>query len=114
MIMRWKPHEGRGRNGCGPERERSPEVNDLSEHRHRTPLRGTKVVPRPKPDDPDYTDVNYRYAGQTGHIHEVVEIGGRELAKVGFDDRKIVYYYLADLDREEAAPKRTFHDLPES
>jgi len=85
----------------------------LSEHRHRTPLRGTKVVPRPKPDDPDYTDVNYRYAGQTGHIHEVVEIGGRELAKVGFDDRKIVYYYLSDLDREETAPKRTFHDLPE-
>jgi len=82
----------------------------LSEHRHRTPLRGTKVVPRPRPDDPDYTDVNYRYAGQIGHIHEVVEIGGRELAKVGFDDRKIVYYYLADLEREEAAPKRTFHD----
>ena len=66
-----------------------------------------------KAGDPDYTDVNYRYAGQTGHIHEVVEIGGRELAKVGFDDRKIVYYYLDDLDREEAAPKRTFHDLPE-
>ena len=85
----------------------------MSEHRHRTPLRGTKVVPRPKPGDPDYTDVNYRYAGQTGHIHEVVEIGGRELAKVGFDDRKIVYYYLDDLEREEAAPKRTFHDLPD-
>jgi hypothetical protein len=86
----------------------------LSEHRHRTPLRGTKVVPRPKPGDADYTEVNYRYAGQTGHIHEVVEIGGRELAKVGFDDRKIVYYYLDDLEREETAPKRTFHDLPES
>ncbi len=85
----------------------------MSEHRHRTPLRGTKVVPRPKDGDPDYTEVNYRYAGQTGHIHEVVEIGGRELAKVGFDDRKIVYYYLADLEREEAAPKRTFHDLPD-
>jgi hypothetical protein len=84
----------------------------LSEHRHRTPLRGTKVVPRPKPGDPDYTEVNYRYAGQTGHIHEVVEIGGRELAKVGFDDRKIVYYFLTDLEREETAPKRTFHDLP--
>jgi hypothetical protein len=84
----------------------------LSEHRHRTPLRGTKVTPRPKPADPGYTDVNYRYAGVEGHIHEVVEIGGRELAKVGFDDRKIVYYFLEDLEREEAAPKRTFHDVP--
>jgi hypothetical protein len=113
MIMRWETSEGRGWPGRDPERERFAGGDHLSEHRHRTPLRGTKVVPRPKPDDPDYTDVNYRYAGQTGHIHEVVEIGGRELAKVGFDDRKIVYYYLADLDREEAAPKRTFHDLPE-
>jgi hypothetical protein len=42
----------------------------------------------------------------------VVEIGGRELAKVGFDDRKIVYYFLADLDRDDVAEKRTFHDLP--
>ena len=84
----------------------------MSEHRHRTPLRGTKVIPRPHPDDPGYTAVNYRYAGQAGHIHEVVEIGGRELAKVGFDDRKIVYYFLDDLEREDAAPKRTFHDLP--
>jgi hypothetical protein len=84
----------------------------LSEHRHRTPLRGTKVVPRPQPDQADYTAVNYRYAGQVGHIHEVVVIGGRELAKVGFDDRKIVYYYLDDLEQEEAAPKRTFHDAP--
>lgn len=70
-------------------------------------------MPHPTPDNPDYTEVNYRYAGRTGHIHEVVEIGGRELAKVGFDDRKIVYYFLTDLDREEAAPKRTFHDLDE-
>jgi hypothetical protein len=84
----------------------------LSEHRHRTPLRGTEVVPRPRPDNPEYTAVNYRYAGQTGHIHEVVEIGGRELAKVGFDDRKIVYYFLEDLERDDAAGKRTFHDLP--
>ena len=52
----------------------------MSEHRHRTPLRGTEVVPRPKPDNPDYSAVNYRYAGVLGHIHEVVEIGGRELA----------------------------------
>ena len=42
-----------------------------------------------------------------------VEIGGRELAKVGFDDRKIVYYFLEDLDRDEDADKRTFHDLPD-
>jgi hypothetical protein len=77
-------------------------------------LRGTTVVPRPNPDDPNYTEVNYRYAGQEGHIHEVVEIGGRELAKVGFDDRKIVYYFLDDLEKKEREPKRTFHDLPES
>jgi hypothetical protein len=76
-------------------------------------LRGTTVVPHPKPDDPNYTEVNYRYAGQEGHIHEVVEIGGRELAKVGFDDRKIVYYFLDDLEKKERAPKRTFHDLPD-
>ena len=85
----------------------------MSEHQHRTPLRGTKAVPHPRPADPDYTAVNYRYAGQAGHIHEVVEIGGRELAKVGFDDRKIVYYFLTDLALEERAPKRTFHDLPD-
>ena len=85
----------------------------MSEHRHRTPLRGTKVVPRPLPDNPDYTAVNYRYAGQEGHIHEVVDIGGRELAKVGFDDRKIVYYFLDDLERDADAEKRTFHDLGE-
>ena len=83
----------------------------MSEHRHRTPLRGTKVVPHPREGDSGYTEINFRYAGRTGHIHEVVEIGGRELAKVGFDDRKIVYYYLEDLEREDAA-KRTFHDLP--
>ncbi|HTJ24869.1 MAG TPA: hypothetical protein VMA36_01780 [Candidatus Limnocylindria bacterium] len=77
-------------------------------------MRGTTVVPRPNPDDPNYTEVNYRYAGQEGHIHEVVEIGGRELAKVGFDDRKIVYYFLDDLEKKEREPKRTFHDLPES
>ena len=85
----------------------------MPEHRHRTPLRGIKVVPRPRPDRSDYSEINYRYAGREGHIHEVVEIGGRELAKVGFDDRKIVYYFLEDLEREDAAPKRTFHDLPE-
>jgi len=76
-------------------------------------LRGLKVTPRPQPDDPRYTAVNYRYAGEVGHIHEVVEIGGRELAKVGFDDRKIVYYFLDDLEREDTAEKRTFHDLPD-
>jgi hypothetical protein len=85
----------------------------LSEHRHQTPLRGTKVIPRPKADNPDYTAVNFKYAGQEGHIHEVVQIGGRDLAKVGFDDRKIVYYFLDDLERDDDAHKRTFHDLPE-
>ncbi len=85
----------------------------MSEHRHQTPLRGTKVIPRPRPDDANYTAVNYRYSGQEGHIHEVVEIGGRSLAKVGFDDRKIVYYYLEDLERDDVAVKRTFHDLPD-
>ncbi len=82
----------------------------MSDHRHKTPLRGTKAIPRPKPGEQNYTEVNYRYAGQTGHIHEVVTIGGRELAKVGFDDRKIVYYLLADLELDDAATKRTFHD----
>jgi hypothetical protein len=85
----------------------------LSEHRHQTPLRGTKVIPRPQPGNPDYTAMNYRYAGQEGHIHEVVDIGGRPLAKVGFDDRKIVYYFLDDLERDDVAVKRTFHDLPD-
>ena len=81
-------------------------------HRHQTPLRGTAAVPRPKPGNASYSDINYAYEGKTGHVHEVVEIGGRQLAKVGFDDRKIVYYFLDDLEREEAAPKRTFHDDP--
>jgi hypothetical protein len=84
----------------------------VSTHKHNTPLRGTKVVPRPKPGTGDYTEVNYRYAGRAGHIHEVVTIGGRELAKVGFDDRKIVYYLLEDLEVEEEAQRRTFHDDP--
>jgi len=79
-------------------------------HRHQTPLRGVKATPRPKPDDPEYTEVNHRYAGVTGHIHEVVTIGGRELAKVGFDDRKIVYYLLDDLELDESATRGTFHD----
>jgi hypothetical protein len=42
-----------------------------------------------------------------------VSIGGRQLAKVGFDDRKIVYYFLDDLEMDESARKRTFHDLPD-
>lgn|GEM_PF-406504 len=85
----------------------------MSTHRHQTALRGTKVIPRPKPDDADYTAVNYRYAGVEGHVHEVVTIGGRELVKVGFDDRKIVYYFIDDLEMDESARKRTFHDLPD-
>lgn len=82
----------------------------MSDHRHRTPLRGTKVIPRPAEGNPDYSAINYRYAGCEGHIHEVVEIGGRALAKVGFDDRKIVYYFLDDLEADDAAARRTFHD----
>lgn len=82
----------------------------MSQHRHQTPLRGTKAIPRPALGQADYTDVNYRYAGQTGHIHEVVTIGGRQLAKVGFDDRKIVYYLLDDLELDGDAPRGTFHD----
>ncbi|HTX60069.1 MAG TPA: hypothetical protein VMH02_10390 [Verrucomicrobiae bacterium] len=79
-------------------------------HRHRTPLRGVKAIPRPQSGNPDYTGVNYAYAGRVGHIHEVVEIGGRALAKVGFDDRKIVYYFLDDLELDERAKRGTFHD----
>jgi len=79
-------------------------------HRHRTPLRGVKAIPRPKPGDSEYTAVNYEYAGRTGHVHEVVEIRGRSLAKVGFDDRKIVYYFLDDLELDEDARRGTFHD----
>jgi len=79
-------------------------------HRHRTPLRGVKAVPRPKAGDPSYTAVNYEYAGREGSIHEVVEIDGRSLAKVGFKDRKIVYYYLEDLELDRSAQRRTFHD----
>jgi hypothetical protein len=82
----------------------------VSDHRHSTPLRGTKAVPRPKPGNAEYAEVNYRYAGRTGHIHEVVTIGGKELAKVGFDDRKIVYYLLEDLELDDRAARETFHD----
>lgn len=86
----------------------------MSEHRHNTPLRGTKATPHPKAGETNYTAVNYQYAGQIGHIHEVVEIGGRQLAKVGFDDRKIVYYLLDDLELDTTARKGTFHDVPET
>lgn len=79
-------------------------------HRHQTPLRGVKATPHPKPDDPNYTAVNYAYAGVEGHVHEVVRVGGRELAKVGFKDRKIVYYFLDDLELDESAKRGTFHD----
>lgn len=82
----------------------------MSTHRHQTPLRGVAAVPRPKPDDARYSEINYVYAGQTGHIHEVVEVGGQQLAKVGFDDRKIVYYYLDDLELDQKAKRGTFHD----
>ncbi|MEO6835431.1 MAG: hypothetical protein ABI231_05930 [Candidatus Tumulicola sp.] len=79
-------------------------------HRHQTPLRGVKAIPHPKPADPNYSAVNYSYAQREGHIHEVVEIGGRQLAKVGFPDRKIVYYFLDDLELDERATRGTFHD----
>ncbi len=82
----------------------------MSDHRHKTPLRGAKAIPHPRDGEAHYTALNYRYAGQTGHIHEVVEIGGRQLAKVGFDDRRIVYYLLDDLELDVAAPRGTFHD----
>jgi hypothetical protein len=82
----------------------------VSEHRHQTPLRGVKAVPRPRPDDALYSPINYAYAGKSGHIHEVVTIGGRRLAKVGFDDHKIVYYLLDDLELDEMANRGTFHD----
>ncbi|HEU5479321.1 MAG TPA: hypothetical protein VFU90_05785 [Candidatus Tumulicola sp.] len=79
-------------------------------HRHRTPLRGVKAIPHPRPDDPNYTSLNYEYADREGHIHEVVEIGGRQLAKIGFPDRKIVYYLLDDVELDESATRGTFHD----
>lgn len=80
-------------------------------HRHQTPLRGVTATPHPKPNDPNYSAVNYDYAGKKGHIHEVVQIGGRDLAKVGFDDRKIVYYLLDDLELDTGAKRGTFHDI---
>jgi hypothetical protein len=88
----------------------TPASNLAAMHRHRTPLRGVKATPRPKAGDPNYGSVNYEYAGRTGHVHEVVEIAGRSLAKVGFDDRKIVYYFLDDLELDEGAKRGTFHD----
>jgi len=82
------------------------------QHRHQTAYRGIKVIPHPAPDNSDYTAVNYQYAGQAGNIHEVVHIAGRQLAKVGFPDKKIVYYFLDDLEFDESAKRGTFHDTP--
>ena len=79
-------------------------------HKHRTPLRGVKAIAHPKENDPQYSAVNYAYAERVGHIHEIVEIGGRQLAKVGFADRKIVYYLLDDLELDQSAKRGTFHD----
>lgn len=81
-------------------------------HRHNTPLRGVKATPHPKPGDPNYTAVNYEYAGKTGSIHEVLNVSGRELAKIGFPDRKIVYYFLDDVELDRSAKRGTFHDEP--
>ncbi|MDP9024402.1 MAG: hypothetical protein M3N13_03365 [Candidatus Eremiobacteraeota bacterium] len=69
-----------------------------------------KATPRPKPSDPNYTAVNYEYAGREGHIHEVVDIDGKQLAKVGFKDKKIVFYFLDDLELDDTAKRGTFHD----
>jgi len=79
-------------------------------HRHNTPLRGVKATPHPKAGDPNYTEVHYTYAGQQGHVHEVVEIDGKQLAKVGFKDRKIVYYFMEDIELDRSAKRGTFHD----
>ncbi len=84
----------------------------MSTHRHNTPLRGLKAVPRPAENNPEYGKVNFEYAGREGHIHEVVTVNGRQLAKVGFDDRKIVYYLLDDLELDDKAKRGTFHDVP--
>jgi hypothetical protein len=94
-----------------PDRQNKPPAA-VSEHRHQTPLRGVKVVPRPKPGNADYSAVNYAYAGKTGRVHEEATIGGRRLVKVGFDDRKIVYYLREDLEFDESAGRETFHDYP--
>ncbi len=82
----------------------------MSVHRHQSPLRGTKAIPRPQAGNPEYSAVNYDYAGRVGHVHEVVTIDGRQLVKVGFDDRKIVYYLLEDLELDREAARGTFHD----
>ncbi len=82
----------------------------MGEHRHRTPLRGMKVIPHPREGEAGYGPRNFEYAGREGRIHETVEIAGRTLAKVGFSDYKIVYYYLEDLSMDESAERRTFHD----
>ncbi len=79
-------------------------------HRHQTPLRGIGVTPHPSANNPDYTAVHYAYAEQSGNIHEVVTVAGRQLAKVGFPDKKIVYYFLEDLEQHETKKRRTFHD----
>lgn len=81
-------------------------------HKHQTAYRGVKVTPRPTPGNAEYTAINYTYAGRTGSIHEIVTIGGRQLAKVGFPDKKIVYYFLTDLEFDESAKRGTFHDQP--
>ncbi|MFY9780415.1 MAG: hypothetical protein WAJ85_07895 [Candidatus Baltobacteraceae bacterium] len=82
----------------------------MSVHRHQSPLRGAKAIPRPKAGNSDYSAVNYAYEGRVGRVHEVVTIGERQLVKVGFDDRKIVYYLLEDLELDREAPRGTFHD----
>ena len=87
--------------------QRTPS-NLAAMHRHRHAAARRQSDAASQADDPNYTAVNYEYAGRTGHVHEVVEIGGRSLAKIGFDDRKIVYYFLDDLELDEAASAARF------
>ncbi len=81
-------------------------------HRHDTPLRGARALPHPRPGDPSYSAINYAYAGREGRVHEVVEIGGRRLVKLGFPDRKIVYYLWDDIELLDDGVRRTFHNEP--
>jgi len=68
------------------------------EHRHRSELRGQQVIPHPDPTHPLTTTIHLAYAGQIGRIHEVVTMQGQQLAKVGFADKRIVYYRLGDVE----------------
>ena len=51
----------------------------MSEHRHRTPLRGTKVTPRPKPADPGILLPANWYHGQWPGLAGTTQVIGQEL-----------------------------------